>query len=163
LAIRAVRATVNGMVVVTLFDGVLTGITYALAGVQRAEVWGAVTGLFAMIPFLGYVAVAGVAMALVVEGAVIAALAVGALGFFVVFAGDKIVRPVLLGGATQLGFVWVLMASLGGLELLGLLGLFVGPVVLALGRALLDGWTTNRGRSRVTRVSAVSAAVSEHA
>jgi predicted PurR-regulated permease PerM len=154
LAIRAVRATVNGMVVVTLFDGVLTGITYALAGVQRAEVWGAVTGLFAMIPFLGYAAVAGVALALAVKGAVMAALAVGALGFFVVFAGDKIVRPMLVGGAVQLGFVWVLMGSLGGLELLGLLGLFVGPVVLALGGALWHDWTTNRGGARVPRVSA---------
>jgi predicted PurR-regulated permease PerM len=163
LAIRAVRATVNGMVVLALFDGVLTGITYALAGVQRAEVWGAVTGLFAMVPFLGYVAVAGVALALAVEGAVMAALAVCALGFFVLFAGDKIVRPMLVGGAVRLGFVWVLMGSLGGLELLGLLGLFVGPVVLALGGALWDDWTKNRGRSRVTRVSAVGAAVSEHA
>jgi len=154
LAIRAVRATVNGMVVVTLFDGVLTGITYALAGVQRAEVWGAVTGLFAMIPFLGYVAVAGVALALAVKGAVMAALAVCALGFFVVFAGDKIVRPMLVGGAVRLGFVWVLMGSLGGLELLGLLGLFVGPVVLALAGALWRDWTTNRSQARVTRVSA---------
>ena len=158
LAIRAVRATVNSMVVVALFDGVLTGITYALAGVQRAEVWGAVTGLFAMIPFLGYAAVAGVALALAVEGAVMAALAVCALGFFVVFAGDKIVRPMLVGGAVRLGFVWVLMGSLGGLELLGLLGLFVGPVVLALGGALWHDWTTNRGRSRAPRVSAATTA-----
>ncbi len=163
LAIRAVRATVNGMVVVALFDGVLTGITYALAGVQRAEVWAAVTGLFAMVPFLGYVAVAGVALALAARGAVLAALVIWALGFLVLFAGDKIVRPLLVGGAVRLGFVWVLMGSLGGLELLGLLGLFVGPVVLALGGALWHDWTTNRGRSRVPRVSAVSAAVSEHA
>jgi predicted PurR-regulated permease PerM len=154
LAIRAVRATVNGMVVVALFDGVLTGITYALAGVQRAEIWGAVTGLFAMIPFLGYAAVAGVALALAARGAVMAALVVCGLGLAVLFAGDKIVRPMLVGGAVRLGFVWVLMGSLGGLELLGLLGLFVGPVVLALGGALWHDWTTNRGRSRVTRVSA---------
>ena len=160
LAIRAVRATVNGMVVVALFDGVLIGITYALAGVQRAEVWGAVTGLFAMVPFLGYVAVAGVTLALAARGAVSAALVISALGFLVLFAGDKIVRPMLVGGAIRLVFVWVLMASLGGLELLGLLGLFVGPVVLALGGALWDDWTKNRGRSRVTRVDA---ALSEHA
>jgi len=154
LAIRAVRATVNGMVVVALFDGVLTGITYALAGVQRAEVWAAVTGLFAMIPFLCYIAVAGVALALAAKGCAMAALAVGALGFFVLFAGDKIVRPMLVGGAVRLGFVWVLMGSLGGLELLGLLGLFVGPVVLALGGALWHDWTTNRSQSRAPRVSA---------
>jgi predicted PurR-regulated permease PerM len=159
LAIRAVRATVNGMVVVALFDGVLTGITYALAGVQRAEVWSAVTGLFAMIPFLGYIAVAGVTLGLATKGAVMAALVVCALGFFVLFTGDKIVRPMLVGGAVQLSFVWVLMGSLGGLELLGLLGLFVGPVVLALGGALLRDWTIGRDRSRVPRISAAVSAL----
>jgi predicted PurR-regulated permease PerM len=158
LAIRAVRATVSGMVVVAFFDGVLTGITYALAGVQRPEVWGAVTGLFATIPFLGYAAVAGVALVLAVKSAAMAALVVCALGFLVVFAGDKIVRPMLVGGAVQLGFVWVLMGSLGGLELLGLLGLFVGPVVLALGGALWRDWTTSRSPSRVPPVSAAATA-----
>ncbi len=45
LAIAALRATVNGMVVLGLFDGVLSGLIYALCGVERAEVWGAVTGV----------------------------------------------------------------------------------------------------------------------
>lgn len=147
LAIRALRATVNGMVVVALFDGVLTGITYALAGEERPEVWGAVTGLFAMIPFLGYTVVAGIAVALIAKGAVMKAVAVGGLGFVVLFAGDKIVRPILVGGAARLGFVWVLMGSLGGLELLGLLGLFVGPVVLALAGALWQERVSYRGLS----------------
>jgi len=50
------------------------------------------------------------------------------------------------------------MGSLGGLELLGLLGLFVGPVVLALGGALWRDWAMNRGRSRAPRVSAAVSA-----
>lgn len=144
LAIVALRASVNGMVAVGLFDGVLTGLTYALAGVDHPEAWGAVTGLFAMIPFLGYVAVAGVALALIGKGATTAASVVSAVGVVVLFAGDKIVRPVLVGNAAKLGFVWVLMGSLGGLELLGPLGLFIGPVVLALARALLQEQTKRR-------------------
>jgi hypothetical protein len=55
---------------------------------------GAVTGLLAMTPYLGYVAVAGVALSLAV-GAVTSALAVGVLGFVVYLVGDKILRPVL--------------------------------------------------------------------
>jgi len=145
LAILALRATVNGMVVVGLFDGVLTGLAYAVTGIDHPEVWGAVTGLFAMIPFLGYVAVAGAALVLGAGGAMTAALAICALGFVVLFAGDKIVRPMVVGGAAKLGFVWVLMGSLGGLELLGPLGLFVGPVVLALAGALWRERTKRRG------------------
>jgi predicted PurR-regulated permease PerM len=50
----------------------------------------------------------------------------------------------LISGSTKLSFLWVLMGSLGGLEALGLLGLFVGPVVLALGAALLREWAGAR-------------------
>jgi len=145
LATHAVRATVIGMVAVALFDGVLSGIIYAVAGVQNAAVWGAVTGLFALIPYLGYVAVVGVALSLAAGGAGTSALAVGVLGFVVHLVGDKILRPVLVGGAVKLGFVWVLMASLGGLELWGLLGVLVGPVVLALASSLWREWATHHG------------------
>jgi predicted PurR-regulated permease PerM len=54
-----------------------------------------------MVPFLGYVVVAGVALALAARGAASAALVIWALGFLVLFAGDNIVRPMLVGGAIQ--------------------------------------------------------------
>jgi predicted PurR-regulated permease PerM len=147
LVVRAVRAMVVSMVAVALFSGVLTGIIYAVAGIKHAAVWGAVTGLFAMIPYLGYVVVAGVACSLAAGGAVTSGLAVFVLGCTVHFVGDKIVRPVLVGSAVKLGFVWVLMGSLGGLELMGLLGVLLGPVVLALGSSLWRQWVHDRTRS----------------
>jgi predicted PurR-regulated permease PerM len=143
LVVRAVRAMVVSMVAVALFSGVLTGIVYAVAGIKHAAVWGAATGLFAMIPYLGYVVVAGVACSLAAGGAVTSALAVFVLGCTVHFVGDKIVRPVLVGSAVKLGFVWVLMGSLGGLELMGLLGVLLGPIVLALGSSLWRQWVTS--------------------
>jgi predicted PurR-regulated permease PerM len=156
LAIRAVRATVVGMVAIALFDGVLTGIVYAVAGVHHAAVWAAVTGLFAMIPCLGYVAVVGVALSLAASGATAQALAVCALGCIVHFVGDKILRPVLVGDAVKLGFVWVLMASLGGLELMGLLGVLIGPVVLALAGSMWRQWAANRPPPATERVAPAS-------
>ena len=155
LAIHAVRATVVSMVAVALFDGVLTGILYAFAGVHHPAVWGAVTGLFALIPYLGYVAVVGAALSLLTDGAVAAALTVCAIGCIVHFVGDKILRPVLVGDAVKLGFLWALLASLGGLEVMGLLGVLVGPVVLALAASLWRGWVENRARSSAERVAAV--------
>jgi len=73
-------------------------------------------------------------------------LAVFVLGCIVHFVGDKIVRPVLVGSAVNLGFAWVLMGSLGGLELMGLLGVLLGPVVLALGSSLWRQWVHDRTR-----------------
>jgi predicted PurR-regulated permease PerM len=149
LAIAALRATVNGMVLLGLFVGVLTGLLYALCGVERAEVWGAVTGVLSLIPFLAYVVVAAVALTLLTKSATMAAAVVVGLGAMVLFAGDKIVRPVLVGGGAKLGFVWSLMGTLGGIELFGLLGLFVGPVALALSGALWQEWVRNRALSQM--------------
>ena len=84
----------------------------------------------------------GVGLSLAAGGAAVPALAVCVLGSFVHFVGDKIVRPILVGDAVKLGFVWVLIASLGGLEVLGLLGVLLGPVVLALASSLWREWAT---------------------
>ncbi len=132
LAIRGLRATIGSTLIVGVFDGVLTGIVCWIAGLPDAYVWGALTGLLAAIPFLGYVAVLGAFLALLGGGSAIAAWAFLATGAVILFTGDKVVRPILVGSSTQLGFVWVLMGTIGGLELLGFIGIFVGPVVLSL-------------------------------
>jgi predicted PurR-regulated permease PerM len=138
LATRAVRASVNSMLVVSLFDGVATGIAYAIAGVPHAVVWAAITGLLALVPFLGYAAVVALTLELSLMAGATPPLLVFGLGCLVLFCGDKIVRPVLARDGIRLRFVWVLMGCLGGFEVLGLIGLVVGPVVLTLARELWE-------------------------
>ena len=135
---RALRASVNSMLIVGLFDGCATGLVYAIAGVTRAALWGAITGLLALVPFLGYVAVTALALQLAMTGATTPALVSFGLGCLVLFCGDKIVRPMVAGEGTHLRFVWFLMACLGGFEVLGLVGVVIGPVVLALARELWE-------------------------
>ena len=136
LATRALRGSVNSMLIVALFDGFATGLVYAIAGVTHAAVWAAITGLLGLVPFLGYVAVTALTLQLAMTGAATPALVSFGLGCVVLFCGDKIVRPVLAGKATHLRFVWSLLACLGGFEVLGLVGVVVGPVVLTLAREL---------------------------
>jgi predicted PurR-regulated permease PerM len=138
LATGALRSSVNSMLIVGLFDGCATGLVYAIAGVTHAALWGAITGLLALIPFLGYVAVTALAFKLAMMGATTPALVSFSLGCVVLFCGDKIVRPVVAGEGTHLRFVWFLMACLGGFEVLGLVGLVIGPVVLTLTRELWE-------------------------
>jgi predicted PurR-regulated permease PerM len=133
-----VRASVNSMLLVGLFDGFATGIAYALAGVPHAVVWAAITGSLALVPFLGYVAVIALALKLAMTAAATPALVVFSFGCAVLFCGDKILRPVVAGGRTRLPFVWVLMGCLGGFEVLGLVGLVIGPVLLTLARELWE-------------------------
>ena len=148
VATRALRASVNGMIMVGLFDGLFSGVAYALAGVPDAPLWGAITGSLAIIPFLGYAAVIALALRLALAGASTAAVAAAALGAVVLFAGDKVVRPAVSREGTRLPFVWVLMGCLGGFETLGLVGLVIGPVALALTRELWHHRVRALGPSR---------------
>jgi predicted PurR-regulated permease PerM len=136
-AIQAVRATFVGMIVVSLIDGALCGVAYAIAGLPAPHVWGAITGLLAMIPFLAYFAVAAAALVLLAKGAGHAAAMIFGWGVIVVFVADKFIRTMLIGDTIRLGFIWVLVGGLAGLETFGLLGLVIGPVILAMTGALL--------------------------
>jgi len=136
VATRAVRASVNSVLVVGLFAGVATGLAYAIAGVPHPALWGAIIGAVALVPFLGYAAVIVLTVRLAVTGAVAPALLSVGLGFAVLFCGDKIVRPLVARDGIRLRFVWILMGCLGGFEAFGLVGLVLGPVVLTLAREL---------------------------
>ena len=62
-------------------------------------------------------------------------------GSVLVFVADHFVRPVLIGGAARLPFLWVLLGILGGLQTMGFLGLFLGPAIMAALIALWREWT----------------------
>jgi predicted PurR-regulated permease PerM len=128
----AVRATVNGLVLVGLAEGFLLGIGYQIAGVPSAVLWAAATGVLAIIPFGAPLAFGAVAALLLYQGNTAAAAAIVALGAVVLFVADHFVRPTIIGNATKLPFLAVLLGILGGVETLGLIGLFVGPVVMTL-------------------------------
>jgi len=128
----AVRATVNGLVLVGLAEGVLLGIGYQIAGVPSSMLWAAATGVLAIIPFGAPLAFGAVAALLVYQGNPAAAIAIAVWGALVLFVADHFVRPQMIGSATQLPFLAVLLGILGGVETLGLIGLFVGPVVMTL-------------------------------
>lgn len=129
--ILSIHGTVNGLVLVGLAEGVLLGIVYAFAGVPHAALFGLVTALLAMVPFGAIVAFCLAGLLLVGLGQPIAGAVVVGVGFAVTFTADHFIRPVLIGGATRLPFLWVLLSILGGVEAWGLVGLFLGPAIMA--------------------------------
>ena len=94
-----------------------------------------------MIPFAAVVAIGLAALLVVAGGSAVAGIAVFAFGMVVVFVADHFVRPVLIGGATKLPFLWVLLGILGGVEAWGLIGLFLGPAIMAALILLWRDWT----------------------
>ncbi|MFI4962625.1 MAG: AI-2E family transporter [Legionellales bacterium] len=129
---NALRATVNGTIAVGMGVGILMGICYALVGFPAPTLTGFITALAAMIPFVVPVVFGSVALVLISAGSVIGGIIVLIWGTVVMFIADHFIKPVLIGGAIELPFLAVLFGILGGVETLGLLGLFVGPMVLVL-------------------------------
>lgn len=129
--VLSVRGTINGLVLVGLGEGALMAVVYSVAGVPHPVLLGAATAIAAMIPFGAIVVFVLAALLLLGQGSVMWAIAVVVIGLVVVGIADHFVRPALIGGATRLPFLLVLFGILGGVETLGLLGLFVGPSVMA--------------------------------
>ena len=129
--VSSIHGTVDGLVLVGIGEGVLLGIAFALAGVPHPTLLGALSAVAAMIPFVVIVLLFIVGLVLLAQGAVGAAIIVVAFGLVVNSVADHLVRPGLIGGATKLPFIWVLLGILGGVETWGLIGLFVGPALMS--------------------------------
>lgn len=130
--VQSVRGTIDGLVLVGIGEGAVMAVAYLALGVPHPLLLGAATAIAAMIPFGAAVMFGIAAFALVTQDAMTAAILVMAIGFAVVGIADHFIRPALIGGATRLPFLWVLVGILGGVETLGLLGLFVGPATMAV-------------------------------
>ncbi len=128
----SVQGTINGLVLVGLAEGAVLGIAYFFLDVPHPLLLGMVTGIAAMIPLGAVVVFVLAALLLVAQGASGAGIMLVVIGFVVIGIADHVVRPVLIGGATKLPFLWVLVGILGGVEAFGLLGLFVGPATMAV-------------------------------
>ncbi len=134
----AVNSVVKGKLAIAAIQGVLAGIGLGIFGVPNPVVWGLVAMVVSLIPPVGTALVLVPAVIyLVISGAVApaAGLAVWALGVSVI---DNVLGPRLMGNGTELHPLLVLLSVLGGLALFGPVGLFLGPLSIALLLALLS-------------------------
>lgn len=141
------RAVVYGLLVTALVQGALAGLGYWVAGASAPILLGLITTLFAMIPFATPVAWGSVGLWLLFQGDMVAGVGVLLWGALVVSQIDNIVRPLLISANTDIPFLLVLLGVLGGVLAFGLIGLFLGPIVLAV---LLAVWREWAGQWQVT-------------
>jgi len=132
LALRSVRGAVNGLVLVGFGVAVFMSALYAIAGVPHPFAWGLATGLLGMVPFGAMLVIAGVVLYFVASGATTTAVWLGLVGVAAIFVADHFVRPHFMSGGTKLPLVLALLGIVGGLESFGILGLFLGPTLLAV-------------------------------
>ncbi len=131
-AATAISASVNGVVLVGLVEGLVIGLSYWVANTPHSAILGLATGALAMIPFAAPLIFTGVSVFLLAQGSMVAAVSVFIFGMLVLAVGDHVLRPKIIGSSVELPFLWVLFGILGGVEVFGLSGLFVGPALMAL-------------------------------
>lgn len=128
----SVRGTALGLCSVAILEGVVLGIAYAVAGAPAPVLLGVITGYLALIPGGAPLAFSSVSLLLLGQGHPGAAMGLFCWGAFELFLVDKFVRPKLIGQSVNLPFLAVLFGLLGGVSTLGVLGLFVGPFMMAV-------------------------------
>ncbi|GFE75321.1 MULTISPECIES: AI-2E family transporter [Novosphingobium] len=137
-----VRATMKGTVVVAVAQGLVGGTIFSLLGIPGSLLWGVLMGFFSLLPAVG-TGLVWVPMAayLLATGQVWQGGVLTFCGLFVIGMIDNILRPILVGRDTRMPDFVVLIATLAGLQIFGLNGFIVGPVIAALFIAV---WTLMR-------------------
>lgn len=141
-----INSTVTGMGLIALGEGVVLGIAYWIAGVPSPALLGAITGFMAMIPGGAPLSFTLVSLYLFGSGNTMAAVGLFLWGSIELFIVDKTLRPRLVGGPVKLPFLPTFFGLVGGVKTLGIVGLFIGPVLMALLVAMWREWVLYNGK-----------------
>ena len=142
--VTAIRATLNGTVLVSVGEGALIGVGYAIAGVPRPILFAILTVAFAMVPFGAWAAFGVATLILLVQGHILSAALLFGFSVVVMTVGDNVIQPRVIGGAVELPFLLAIVGTFGGLESFGLVGLFIGPVIMVAMLLIWRQWVEQR-------------------
>ncbi len=135
-----ISSTVTGMGVIAIGEGIVLGIAYWMAGVPSPVTLGIITGIMALVPGGAPLCFTLVSIYLVASGSPVAGAALFVWGTVELFIVDKTLRPRLVGGPIKLPFLPTFFGLVGGVKTMGFLGLFVGPVLMALLVSIWREW-----------------------
>jgi predicted PurR-regulated permease PerM len=156
---EVVSASVYGVVSIAALQGFLGGLAFWILGLPSPLLWAVLMAFVCMIPMLGSFLVWGpLAIYLAVKGYWGKAIALAIWGALVISLVDNFLRPKLIKNQTRLHELFVFFSVLGGISVFGLLGIVLGPVVLAITLGLLQ---TFRAREELTGFGKMEAAENE--
>ncbi|MBR2123929.1 MAG: AI-2E family transporter [Acetobacter sp.] len=150
--VDSIHGTVQGLILVGIGEGVFMGVVYMLTHAPHPALFGVITAIAAMIPFCTAIAIGTVSLLLLLQGSALAGIITFCIGLFVIFIADHFIRPALIGGTTKLPFLWVLLGIIGGAETWGLIGLFLGPAIMATLNMLWRNWTKRERTEKYDKI-----------
>ena len=141
---RTTTAVLYGLVLTALAQGALAGLGYWFAGVRAPALFGALTALIALMPFGTPFVWGSLGAWLLFTGHTLEGIGLLLWGTLVVSSVDNLIRPLVISSATQIPFLLVMFGVIGGLAAFGLIGMFIGPVIVAVLLAVWREWLEER-------------------
>ena len=124
-------AVVQGSLVTAIVQGFLAGLGFWVLGVPFAILLGVASSFVSLLPFGGPIVWVGVVLYLLAISEYGRAMILLAWGVLAISSADNVIRPLIIGGRTQIPTVLLFFGILGGLQAYGFLGVFLGPVMIA--------------------------------
>lgn len=135
--VSALRGTINGVILLGLVEGVLLAIPLVLAGVKSGLLLGLSAGLLGVIPMVMPAIIFPAIVYLYFSGEVAYAVVMAVDLLFVWLVFENFVKPGLISNAVKVNPYLVLLGLIGGLQLLGPVGLFIGPAIVSMSVAMV--------------------------
>ncbi len=136
----ATRGVIYGIVLTAIAQGAFAGVGYWMVGLDAPIMLAAITTLFALLPFATPFVWGGIGAWLVISGNTVAGVELLLWGTLVVSWIDNIIRPIILAKSVKIPFLLAFFGVIGGVSAFGLIGLFLGPVILAIAFAVWQEW-----------------------
>ncbi len=153
------RAVVFGTLLTAIIQGASVGVGFAIVRLPSPVVFGAIAGVCSLLPVGGtaFVWLPG-AIVLAAQGRWAAAIFLALWGLLFVGVLDNVLRPLFISGRAEISTLPVFFGVLGGVAAFGPIGLFLGPVLIALAQALLGFAEENVAEAHGSQPSALSQA-----
>ena len=142
-----VRATVKGGILVAIAQGALGGLAFWFLGIHAPLLWAVLMAFLSLLPAIGAGLVwLPVAIYFLASGAVWQGISLITYGVLVIGLVDNILRPSLVGKDTKLPDYVVLISTLGGIEVFGLHGFVIGPLIAAIFMVTWEIFSSSKSR-----------------
>lgn len=145
IAHNVLYASVFSGMVVGAVQGILGGLLFWVLGLGAPVLWGMVMAFLSLLPVVGpWMIWVPAALYLLVQGEYARAVILLGAGVLVISMADNVLRPLLLSGRTQMNGLLVFVSILGGVTAFGLLGVVLGPILVALADAVVEAYTADQ-------------------
>jgi len=135
-----VRGTVYGLLGTAIVQGILTTFGLWVCGVPRPVLLGAIAGIISVLPVGAPLVWIPAALWLLANGDTVYGIGLALWGGLVISSADNVIRPWFIARGADLPFLLTILGVLGGVIAFGFLGIFLGPVLLAVGFTVINEW-----------------------